>query len=250
MDPEIAKVVEALAKSAPVALAAPQAIAFVTDILGRVCRPVADDVGTGLAERHQLWRLRNLAAALRTTEQRLAERAEADRGQADPRVVLSIVDYASVVSAPELQEMWGGLLAASCSDRPDDENVVFVNLLSQMTSVQARLLKYASENCRVRLGGHGLLYPAETLYLEPEELRHIAEIESLHRIDRELDQLRNLGLIDQRSGFDTVHHGAYPAHICPTVLGLALYARGKGSNAELVDFFKLSADHRSASAPI
>ena len=138
------------------ALAVPQAIAFAKDILGRICRPLADEVGTGLAERHHVWRLRNLTAALHATQQRLAERVGGDRGQADPRVVLSVIEYASVVSAPELQEMWGGLLAASCSDQPDDENVVFVNLLAQMTSVQARILSYACEHSKLQIGGHGI----------------------------------------------------------------------------------------------
>ena len=49
----------------------------------------------------------------------------------------------------EVQEMWAGLLASACTeDGKDDSNLLFMNLLSQLTGVQVAILKYGCEKAQ------------------------------------------------------------------------------------------------------
>jgi hypothetical protein len=130
--------------------------------------------------------------------------------------------------------MWAGLLSSSCTpDGQDDSNLIFINLLSQLTKSQARLLNYSCEKATKFVHSSGLIFTYDII-IQISELPAIMKINDIHIIDRELDHLRSLGLIP--GGIIT---GSNNANIAPTPLGLYMYVRCKGSYDSPVNYFGL-----------
>ena len=123
---------------------------------------------------------------------------------------------------------WAGLFASSCDrDGQDDENLIFIDLLQKLTFSQAKLLNFSIENSRKILYPNGLVLAAE-LKVPCDDIRKITGINDIHRIDRELDYLRTLGLIDENTGGFNVY-GDLVANLQPTYLALCLYVKSQGS---------------------
>ena len=121
--------------------------------------------------------------------------------------------------------MWAGLVQSSCDESgSDDSNLIFVNLLSNMTKLQARILKHACEEAPKTVDTNGLINPGVVL-LGYEELADIAGEVDIQRLDRELDHLRALELIDGGFIFGLVKQ----ARLQPTPLALHMYVRSQGS---------------------
>jgi len=178
-------------------------------------------------------------------------RVVASRGGAHPpRLVAGILERGSWVDDPELQELWGGLLASSCTpDGIDDSNVVFQDLLSGFTAMQARILKHSCEGAKKFATDTGFIV-AETFEVEVRVLREVTGVEDIQRLDRELDRLVAAGLLTNYSGFQSARRPdveAVVAGLTPTSLGLHLYVRCQGSVASPVQYFGIT-DVRSGLA--
>lgn len=65
------------------------------------------------------------------------------------------------------------------------------------------------------------------------QLQEIAGVVDSHRLDRELDHLRALGLVD--GGFNA---DEFEAYLTPTALALHMFARGQGHRGDPVDYFQ------------
>ena len=201
--------------------------------LGRVCLPAAEELGLLLRDKVSAWRSTNAAAILNSAERKL----EADidgRLNIHPRLVYSALDHGSWSDDQLLHEMWGGILAASAAEDPNDGNLTYVNVLAQMTASQARLLAWACEQCSKRVSSSGLIESVGPLPAEPGTLYEISGLTDLHLLDVELDRLRGLGLIE--AGFSYMEMSA---DMLPTSLGLNLYARCQGWPGNAVDYFQL-----------
>jgi len=142
--------------------------------------------------------------------------------------------------------MWAGLLASSCSDDGKDEsNLLFTNLLSQLTVCEVRMVNHASKTApKVKLETHGLIATQGRLKMSAEELIQVSGVADVHQLDRELDHLRSLGLIHEGfSGYDS------RADITPTALALNLYVRCVGSKLPPTAYFGVDGAPVDASAP-
>jgi hypothetical protein len=202
--------------------------------LAKICYPVADEIGTELRERISNWRKRNLARVLEKAKEKFEENADSGNRTALPRLVHDVIDAASWTDTEFLQEMWAGLLVSSCTDNGDDEsNLIFVRILSQLTSLETKVLNYGCERCVKEVTAAGWIH-AQGLYVPLQDLVEHTGVSDFHRLDRELDHLRSLGLIEH--GFAAT---SQTADIAPTPLGLQLYVRCKGSRRSPVEFFNV-----------
>lgn len=202
--------------------------------LSRICLPAAEEFGLLLQDKVRGWRANNALKVVAIAQERLPNAK--DELHAHPRLVSSVIEHGSWSDEVELQEMWGGLLASSCTkDGRDDSNVIFVHLVSHLTSLQARVLTYSCEKCVKEANVQGLIASKDPLYIEMELLKSIAMSDDIHRIDRELDNLRGLELINTGIEFKGGR-----AEISPTALALNLYVRSHGSNASTTEFFGLN----------
>ena len=194
--------------------------------LGLVCKPALEEVGLALRDRVSAWRQKNYENTLMKAKPGLD--AAAHDGRHGPmRLLMHAIEAATWVEDDDVQRMWAGLLASSCThDGSDESNWIFIGLLRQLTTVQAKLLAYACKMAEKQVLANGLIQAASQVELELNDLKNVAGCSDLHQLDRELDHLRTLGLID--GGFQAF--GPYieappKAHFSPTALGLHMFGQ-------------------------
>ena len=206
--------------------------------LSRICLPAAEEFGLLLRDKVSAWRMKNAVNIALRAERMLGKCERTERLQAHPRLVSNIVHHGSWTDDADVQQMWSGLLASSCSeDGRDETNLIFVHLLSQLTSCQARILRKACEQCDKVVTEAGWI-SAERLEINLQELIALTGVSDIHRLDRELDYLRALGLIGgpYSGGFSV---DSDYADITPNGLALQMYARCQGYTRSPVVFFGL-----------
>jgi hypothetical protein len=217
--------------------AAKAAIDGASSFLGRICLPAAEEFGLLLQDKVRSWRAKNAIVIVCEAEARFQKYKLSAEAHAHPRLVAAVLEHGSWSDDKTAQDMWAGLLASSCSqDGRDESNLIFINLLAQLTGVQVRVLNYGCEKVEKEVTAHGLIVPKESLYLDVPTLQTIAGTADIPRLDRELDNLRGLELI---------HHGFFAQSstidIMPSALALNLYVRCQGFTGPPADYFKLTA---------
>lgn len=205
--------------------------------LSRVCLPAAEEFGLALQDQVRSWRMNNMVKILNRAEQKTIEQGLGENAKVDPRLMFKVYEEGSWVADDVVKDMWAGLLASSCSeDELDDSNLIFVNMLSELTSVEVRILNYVCEHSRKMCTAGGLVIAQDYMRIEREHLYKIAMVNDIHRLDRELDHLHSLDLTD--GGFATPGDASFVSLI-PMGLGLQLFVRAKGSGQSPMEFFKL-----------
>lgn len=204
--------------------------------LSRICLPAAEELGFLLRDRINHWRAIQLAKIADKARKKLEAIPDSENLHSHPRLVGKIVEAGSWIDSDEVQDMWAGLIASSCTeDGRDDSNLMFINLLSQLTTSQVKVLNYSCEKSEKSVTPGGWIQ-GSSVFVHLDELQAITEVQDLHRLDRELDHLRALDLI--RSGFAPY---STTAEIGPTALALHLYVRCQGSLQSPVDYFGITA---------
>ncbi|MEO8009261.1 MAG: hypothetical protein ABI728_12180 [Betaproteobacteria bacterium] len=201
--------------------------------LGRICLPAAEEFGLLLRDKISNWRVKNAIAVVADGQARYEKYQAGLDTHAHPRLVASVVTHGSWTDDRTLQQMWGGLLASSCSpDGNDEGNLIFVNLLSQLTALEVRVLNYGCVNIPKSVSPEGLIIPERGLYVDVPTLRTITGTDDIHRLDSKLDHLRSLELIHEGFRPGATHHG-----IAPSALALNLFVRCQGFTGSAVEFF-------------
>lgn len=216
------------------------AVGGVEAFLGRICLPALEEYGLLLRDKVRAYRANNMAAIAVKAEKKLEAVPRGGEGlHGHPRLVGLILEQGSWVEVSEVQEMWAGLLASSCSeDGSDDSNLMFVDLLSRLSVSQARLLDHICRCATKVVTPNGLIVVQVQMYMELADLRVVTGVTDLHRIDREMDHLRSLELIIPEGGFG-VYSTATTADVTPTPLALQMFARANGFRGDPTQFFKL-----------
>lgn len=203
--------------------------------LKSVCVPALDEVGFLIRDKVRHWRLNNILRILEKAKGKLEFENEQLQIQAHPRVALAIIDNGSLNDNDEVQEMWAGLFASSCTKSgQNDENLIFVDILKQLTVAEVRMINYSCVNARKILFENGLIV-GDDLNVDCKSLLEISGIPEIHRLDRELDHLRSLELFS--GGFNADDKDLI-ADISPTSLGLNLYVRAQGHNTDPIHYWK------------
>jgi len=203
--------------------------------LKSVCVPALDEVGFLIRDKVRHWRLNNILRILEKAKGKLEFENEQLQIQAHPRVAIAIIDNGSLNDNDEVQEMWAGLFASSCTKSgQNDENLIFVDILKQLTVAEVRMINYSCVNARKILYENGLIV-GDDLNVDCKSLLEISEISEIHRLDRELDHLRSLELFS--GGFNADDKDLI-ADISPTSLCLNLYVRTQGHNTDPIHYWK------------
>lgn len=211
--------------------------------LSRVCLPVAEELGLLFRDRVSHWRAIQAAKITEKAERKLRDVSGSETWYAHPRVVGRVVETGSWVDADDVQDMWAGLLASACTpDGKDEANIMFIEMLSQLTASEALIFRYACEAARKRVTDLGTVKSDEVI-ITLKQLIEVTGIEDVFRLDRELDHLRNIGLLDIMSGLtaqlsarETEPYG----NITPSDLGIQMYVRCQGSRLTPVEYFKVT----------
>ena len=105
------------------------AIDGVAAFLSRICLPAAEEFGLLLRDKVARYRATNAVKIAQKAEQKLRAASGEVNGHAHPRLVGIVLEIGSWTDADEIQELWAGLLASSCTpDGQDQSNLIFLNL--------------------------------------------------------------------------------------------------------------------------
>lgn len=200
----------------------------VSAFLNAVFKPGMEELGSMLKDEVRYWRLKNIISILKKAERKLQFDGKELQIYANARVGLEIIEEGSKIDDPELQEIWAGLFASSCTkEGKDDSNIIFVDILKRLSQMEARILKYACENCKTIETAN--LIMSENLEVSTDVIKDIAQTDDIVRIDRELDHLLSLSLIhsgvlwEPSGGIQLENGNIKSVVITPTALALNLY---------------------------
>lgn len=164
-----------------------------------------------------------------------------------PRIFFNILDNGGWVDDENLQKMWAGLLVSGrTTDGKDQSNTIFINMLSQMTTSEVKILDYICGASNKILTSEGIVF-AEDFDMTTENLLMVSGISDIQKLDLELDHLRSLGLITRPGGFmaikgPVVEKFEIPKSdvgVTPSGLALNLYIRCKGYSQTPKEYFNL-----------
>jgi hypothetical protein len=208
------------------------AIAFVSHI-----SPAAKDQATWLLRRGlSSHRLDNGVEVALHAKERLALEPDSNRARVHPEVVLRILEDGSWAEAEWIQHYWSGLLVSSCTHREQSAaDLEGPELLSQLTAIQARIFAAACDGASKYADSYGQIR-AKRLARSAEELIRISGTHDLAHIDRDVQHLSWLGLLEQTVKWK-FFAALEEANITPTPLGLKLYARCHAHRADLSQFY-------------
>jgi len=222
--------------------------------LNAICYPAAEEFGYLLRDKVKWWRINNISNTMIKAKNNFNINYDEFDLTASPRIVNSILENSSWIDNDKIQDMWAGLLASSCSKTGKDEsNLIFINLLSQLTSSEVRILDYICNNSEKKISIQNLI-DANKLSISLRDLQEISGVVGIHNLDREIDHLRSLGLV--LGGFPAIPKDAinvfkrpsdivsnnledFEADISPSALALNMYVRCIGSLQAPIEYFGL-----------
>ncbi|MGB6191521.1 MAG: PilZ domain-containing protein [Terracidiphilus sp.] len=202
---------------------AARALAFA----GRLAAPAIEESRYLIYEELSNVRAESAVNVLLKAEQRLAQEARGETMLAHPELLVKVIEGGSWADSGWMQDLWAGLLMASCSaDACDDSNLVFVNLLSQMATLQTRVLAAICEKA-VTMSSGDWVVTTGNIFLTADELARMAGTHDLLKVHRSLAQLAEFGLLEKsvRASFVSDTEGTTTN---PTKLGLRMYSRCLG----------------------
>ncbi len=205
--------------------------------LGRICLPAAEEFGLLLQDKVRRWRQNNAVAVVNKAQAHVANYPDYENRQAHPRIVAAVLEHASWSDDEQIQNMWAGLLATACTEEGDNqENLLFINLLSQLTPSETKILKYACETAQKTKSKGGWIGIEPKLMVPLSTIVDVAGKSDEQRLDLELDHLRELGILRIDGGFNW---DSTEANISPSLLALQLYVKGQGFLGSALEYFNL-----------
>lgn len=142
-------------------------------------------------------------------------------------LIMNILEDGSKVDEGYTRHLWAELLASSSyKDSNDTMTLNYAVMLSKIDAVQMRIFDAACK-LAMRVGwepGFGL---SKDLYCSAEEIKRITHIQNLVGIERDLNHLFELGLMELTDR-PTMCQQLERVNMTPTFMGLKLYARCHG----------------------
>lgn len=215
----------------------------VSSFLELVFKPGLEELGYLIKDEVRLWRLNNIIRTLEKAQGKMEFDGKDLNLTANARVGLNIMEGCSEVDNEELQDLWAGLFASSCTpDGKDDSNMNFVDLLRRMSSVEAKIIDYACKNSIKFLYPNKLIM-SDGLTVSFETIVEITGTKDIYRLDSELDHMRSIELLVHGDTFEGGGGGfmasdtELDANITPSPLALNLYYRTHTTGKTPIEFW-------------
>ncbi len=164
---------------------------------------------------------------LTNAEELVSRRQLATRADVSPDVIYRILLDGSKNDMAWMRRFWSGLLAAaSLQGTNDEKSEEYTELLSKLDTVQIHILTASCTKSGYTRMKSGEIVP-NGLAFSADQMRWITGVSDLNHIERCLDRLHQLGLIEQTIKYDPFAPFDV-ANLTPTLAGLNLYAKCKG----------------------
>jgi hypothetical protein len=195
------------------------------EYLGLMFKPAATEVGLLLRDQVHLWRKQRMAQIALRSKAMSTKLGLPPNTSIDSRILFEILEQGSKTSDEQLTDMWAGLLTASRSNTPNDQNIMYINRLQRMTAIEAKVFEYVYQN--VEPYGE---QTRETVIQLPRmnvataDLMHAMGQDDVGPLDQALDDLRSMGLM--HAGIESQLQER--VKITPTSLGMNMYLACQG----------------------
>ncbi|HLY41214.1 MAG TPA: PilZ domain-containing protein [Terracidiphilus sp.] len=211
------------------------------EFLQRVCPRSSEELGELIQGRLSSHKVANALEIALWAESLLLPDPDAPTMVADPQSVINILEVGSSTDELWLQHCWGGLLATGCSVHgQDSSNRKYVDLFGQMMTFQARILTVVCTRA-TKVKSESGVFSAKPLVINIEEM--VATTGSREaQMDRDLDRLAELGLIEKRDANVPTMMRSNEVSITPSRLGLELHARCNGHRGDPYVYYLNSAN--------
>lgn len=218
-------------------------------LLSLTCKPLLEELGLILRDKLSSYKLNNIIRTLEKAEGKLIYDLENNRLTINPRVAYQIVEHASMTDDDELQEMWAGLFAASCNEVEDDQNVIFIEILKQLTSSQVHLLNFICQHSSKIINTNDLPTVRKTGFLKsmPVPLSLELVLQNMRtgnytKAHMELSNLFTLGLLsglgNPTSHIISAFERGERFSVMPNLLLFQLYVKCQGSKLDPLSYFE------------
>ena len=117
----------------------------------------------------------------------------------------------------------------------DESNLPYMDMLCELATIDGRLFTTACTKSQKVFAASGAV-SARPLICSSQELIQIAGAHDLMKIDRNIFQLANLGLLEPRLK-SKYFNFEQEANLTPTALGLELFARCQGHRGAPHEFY-------------
>ncbi|MGA8740200.1 MAG: hypothetical protein WB561_03320 [Terracidiphilus sp.] len=195
--------------------------------LRRICPSATQELKLLFREGLSNLRIASAIGITHRAEAMLAAERDFDRLRAPQSVVMRVVKDGSWAEDGITQQLWAGILATACTMVGDDEsNLPYIDLLCELATIDGRLFTTACTKSQKVFATSGAV-SAQPLICSAQDLAHIAGAHDLMKIDRNIFQLANLGLLEPRVK-SKYFNFEQDANLTPTALGLELFARCQG----------------------
>jgi hypothetical protein len=193
----------------------------------RICPSATQELRLLFREGLSNIRVENTVRITQRAEAMLAAERDFDRLRAPQNVVMRVVKEGSWAEDGMTQQLWAGVLATACTLMGDDEsNLPYIDLLSELGAIDGRLFTTACTKSHKVFASSGAV-SAHAVMCKPQDLIEISGAHDLMKIDRNIFQLANLGLLEPRLK-SKYFNFEQEANLTPTALGLELFARCQG----------------------
>jgi len=185
-----------------------KAIETAMDFISKIFGPAADQVGGILGDQLKYYRLKQWIR-INSKAAKLLEGLNVEPSQLPIKVVLPLLEKASIEDDPDLQDMWAKLLANMSLSITSGLEVRMIDVMSQMTNLDARIFEFMYREFEInRREVHKFKRLQSSRYLDienvPSELVVVLhdEIEIKFEDESEfvkisLENLKSIGLITE-----------------------------------------------------
>jgi PilZ domain-containing protein len=204
--------------------------------LSRITEGSTDEFNQLFRGRLSSHKIANAMAIALRAEALLSAVPEFERLRGDPSVLCRILEVGGCADEEWLQNEWAGLLAVCCKvDGSTDADLEFVNLLSQLTAPQIRILSLICARTSKQRGEGGALKAAPAAFGTEELAFGICLREA--QIERDLEILSDIGLLTKEFHDSRALLLSDSVDLAPTPLAMELFSRCRGHRGALEEFY-------------
>jgi hypothetical protein len=134
--------------------AAEKSIDAVKEFLQKLIGPPIDEIGLLMADNVRLWRFKNQIRIAQKADEYIKSRNLTTK-QISLKILAPLLEGASLEEEEELQDKWASLLVNYVDSRKNLTATIFPYILTQISSVEARVLEYIAGDPMDNFGDQG-----------------------------------------------------------------------------------------------
>ncbi len=178
-----------------------ESIDTVKKFLEIVCKPAAEEFGFFLSDKVRVWRLSNIIKILEKSNGKLEFIGEKIQLQKiHPKLINRIFEDGSLESDEEIQNYWAGLIASSANEFPTDDNIIYFEILKQLTKTELLLIQYFGKKSQLETNEYGIIETKEGIIMNASDFFSIVNSNDKNKLNTEINHLKGLDLIEQGFG--------------------------------------------------